>query len=357
MKTFIVILVLIVLVGCPRKHTQNLTDIDIPEFPYQNYLDSLNEGNGSLTIQNDNGFSFISDKIVYLNPKEIANRNTKIDSLADFYNAIICFNSIAYDLSTIERYASESDNFNVFAEAFEQIDFSALINADLRKSLENITKTIANSFRKGELIDNKDNSVEVFNKTLDKYYSKCFATINFIPEYNPEKVIKNYAAIHKSILKGKTDMSNHLLYKTLQESDFEKKCIYAREFAYANYKSSERDNLLLIAILDSILKNKEYSPLLPELWLIWRTTLQFILGGGSNDSGMYNLFYNNMRNTVASTYLNHLAKKSDDTLAQSKFIDLITSNITRNSACIFGNNANLDDMQLYHELLEYKGKR
>ena len=89
MRTFIVILSLVLLAGYPKKQIEDLSNISIPEFPYQDYLDSLNKGNGSLIIKNDNGFSFISDKIAYLNPKEIAHRNTKIDSLADFYNAII----------------------------------------------------------------------------------------------------------------------------------------------------------------------------------------------------------------------------------------------------------------------------
>ena len=106
-----------------------------------------------------------------------------------------------------------------------------------------------------------------------------------------------------------------------------------------------------MAIIDPILKRGNYSPLLGELWLVWRTAMQLHnLGSPSNDGPMYNLFYNDMKNKVAMTYINHIVENPQDQVALVEFARLVhTLNIVRNSQCMFGNNANLDEMDLYEE--------
>ena len=137
----------------------------------------------------------------------------------------------------------------------------------------------------------------------------------------------------------------------LNEKDFQKKCIYAREFAYSNYKSPKRDDEELVAVIDPILNGDEYSPLLGQLWLIWRTALQLdCFGSRSNDGAIYNILYDTMRTRVAGKYIEHLAPNPNDNVAFTEFFRLAYELcVVRNSPCIFGNNSNLDEMNIYEE--------
>lgn len=354
MKTLITILALLLWTGWLKAQTQSIGGIEIPEFPYQSYLDSLNTENESLTIKGDNGFSFISDKIAFLMPDEIGNRNTRIDSLIDFYNAIIIYNTSSYDIGTIARYISDTDSSQVllWADAFRQINFSMVKDPGIRNALKGVFEITADNLKQGIIVSNSNEAVGECNKLMNGYYEQisCFGQLDPDAGFNLEEVIDDYADIHKAVINDDLNIKDELLYKTLQEKDFVRKCVYAREFAYANYR--DPDYKLLVAVLDPILKSGEYSPLLTELWLMWRTTLQiYILGGRSNDSCIYNLFYNDMRNLIALTYLRHFMQNPDDSIVLHLFTELACApNIVRNSPCLFGNNANLDDMQLYYEL-------
>ena len=108
----------------------------------------------------------------------------------------------------------------------------------------------------------------------------------------------------------------------------------------------------MVAVLDKLLRANKYSPLLGELWRMWRVALQInIFGSRSNDGAMYNLFYNDMRNRVALIYIAHLKTHPYDKIAFKEFLRLAqVHNITRNSPCMFGNNANLEDMELFYSV-------
>lgn len=127
-------------------------------------------------------------------------------------------------------------------------------------------------------------------------------------------------------------------------------------FSYANYKNPEGDDKQLVAVLDQILRSNQYSPLLGELWLMWRTALQMhILGSSSNYTSMYNLFYNDMRNHVALLYITRLAEHPEDNNAFLNFYNLaMEHNITRKSSCPVGNNSMINEMDLYEEIWKKK---
>ena len=65
---------------------------------------------------------------------------------------------------------------------------------------------------------------------------------------------------------------------------------------------------------------------------------------------MYNLFYNDIKNKVAVTYIGYIAANPSDLIAFKNFVLLLyTPNIARDSKCIFGNNTNLNEMEMYFE--------
>lgn len=152
---------------------------------------------------------------------------------------------------------------------------------------------------------------EVFNAFRNPLFDAHLSDI----EFKPSEILEDYASIHSMAISDTASFRSELLQQVLRESDFNKKCVLAREFAYANYKSPYRDDKELVAVIDSILRSNKYSPLLSELWLMWLTTLQKnILSGPSNDSAMFNLFYNDMRNRIALIYIGYLKTHPHDSV-------------------------------------------
>lgn len=340
-------------VSCSKNaHDMKVADLS---FPYQEYLDSMGEDDIFPTIGDDGyGFSAISHKIRYPELSQVLASDLFADSLLQLYNTVLAVNTLAYDVSTADRYiVSDSHLVSEIADALDSINLSGIRNEKIKKSVVDICDFEVSCIRSGEYpSDSENNYNNVLNELYDSIYGSFLDYYLSDSEYSPSHVMADYDEIHARAIADTTTYREELLQKVLKEQNFEKKCILAREFAYANYKNPARDDYELVAVLDSILRSNRYSPLLEELWLMWRTALQrHIFGSPSNDSAMYNLFYNDMRNQVAVTYINHLAKNPDDKIAFLNFYRLTTDyNITRNSPCMFGNNSNLDEMYLYEEI-------
>lgn len=339
-------------------HKESSTVLKVPAFPYQTYLDSIGEDEYFPTIGHDGGgFDAISNNICYPDMPDTLSLSHFADSLILFYNAALAFNTIAYDVSTAERYMGEADFVMGQADALDSINVAGILNPEIKGALVNLSRKAATWIRSGKKPNEHNNDeIGVFYDVFNALINPLFETHACDDEFNPAAVVEDYAIIHSKAISDTTTFRNELLQQVIRESDFSKKCILAREFAFANYKSPYRDDKELVSVIDPILRANKYSPLLSELWLIWRTALQKnILSGPSNDSAMYNLFYNDMRNRIALVYIAYLKTHPHDKLAFSTFADLaMEHNITRNSQCYFGNNSMLDEMSIYDEIWNTK---
>lgn len=308
---------------------------DVSKFPYQSYLDMMGEDDFFPTIGEDGGgFNAISDKIRYLELSNNVRSSGFIDSLLAVYNMTLAYNTIAYDLGTAECFIDEPSFTNSGAHALENVNLSGIIDASVREVFSKMGKTAAQHLRKQQLQTDYGNPyVEQVYKCSDAYMNGLLNNREPAPRYDPISDLSDYVDLHKKALND-TSVSfvNNLIGRVLEEVDFKKKCILAYELAYSYYRADDPDYRDLVTIIDGILKSGEYSPLLYELWLIWRSTLQTrILSGVSNASAMYNLLYNDMRNTVAVTCLNHIASNPNDEIAIAQYIRLtITYNVVRN---------------------------
>lgn len=333
---------------------ESFTDLKVPAFPYQTYLDFIGEDESFPTIGNDGGgFDAISNNICYPEMPDTLSLSLFADSLLQFYNVAIAFNTIAYDVSTAERYMEEADFMLEQADALDSINVAGIHDPEIKDALVNLSRKAAMWIRSGKKPnEQKNDEVGVFYDVFNAFRNPLFEAHMSDDEFNPAEIVEDYAKIHSKAISDTTTFRSELLQQVLRESDFSKKCVFAREFAYANYKSPYRDDKELVAVIDPILRANKYSPLLGELWLMWRTALQKgIFSGPSNDSAMYNLFYNDMRNRIALVYISYLKTHPNDKLAFSKFAILAMEyNITRNSECFFGNNSLLDEMSLYDEI-------
>ena len=361
-KTFVSLITLIILIlaSCKKNYAER---VEIPAYPYENIdeNDSHDENNWSAVVGDDgNGFYPISKYIRYVEIPETCHNKQLADSLALYYNSVLAFNTGAYDVGTVSRYITEDNlDFKDYANALDSINISGITDTEFSNVIKQICHEAAKEIYKRN--DPNEKSYEIVSVFYDKFNSLennlIDSKLNDDFEFDPRSVVKNYDDIHKKAVSDTTNYREILLRETLLEEDFVKKTVYAREFANANYKNSKlRNDKELVAIIDSILKSGNYSPLLGELWLVWRTAMQLHnLGSPSNDGPMYNLFYNDMKNKVAMTYINHIVENPQDQVALVEFARLVhTLNIVRNSQCMFGNNANLDEMNLYEECWKNK---
>lgn len=348
--------------------------VDVPAFPYQSYLDGAKD-EFPLIGDDQYGFSPISHKIRYFEVPDSLKDNRLVDSLALLYNASLAMCALQYDAGTVSRFINDNDfDHNEFANAFKNINLSGVKDKEMRATLLALGHAGAKEIRAGNSPQDRSySSMDKFNSLFEKMLDSLFDNRNTEEEYHPEKIVSDLKTIHtfatdsnavyKGVLIDTTKMKvegyslkdasfrEELFIKTLLETDFEKKCIYAREFAYSNYGSRRGNAKELVAVIDPLLNSGEYSPLLTDLWIIWRTALQTsVFSGRSNYSAMYNLFYNDMRNKVATTFIAHIATNPDDLIAFNEFVRLLfITNIIRDSRCFFGNSANLDEMEMYSD--------
>lgn len=367
MRFCIIATTLLLLISCDQHKAVGEGNIYELAFPYQAYLDSVGEGESFPTIGNDgNGFNAISHNIVYPELPSNLSASLYADSLLQFYNIALAFNTMAYDVGTAERYLDEQADFGLKeANALESINLSGIHLPKIKEFMRIICRKNAAIIRKGEKPNERKISeigqfYDVFNDFSDQLYDAHLDD----GEFDPAKIISDYREIHSKALTDTTSFRNELLDRVLAETDFQKQCVLARELAYANYHSNstpyayylctQRDDKQIVTVLDKLLKSGKYSPLLGELWRMWRCMLQLnILGGRSNDSAMYNLFYNEMRNRIALVYIAHMVENPEDKLAFKEFARLATTyNIVRNGPGAFGNNGNLEDMELFYSVFQ-----
>lgn len=339
------------LVGCTVSSNN-----DLPTFPteYQAYLDSIPDGEGFPVISYDgNGFQAISQNVEYLILPDKLKGNAFADSLTCIYNMGSAFNAVAYDCGTADRYAGEwSDTVRLaFIDCLRKINLDGVMDDRAKIAIQNICNKASSDIAAGEKTsETQFDAVEDFYDCINSYVTPIVLRYGEAFPDDWSDGLLQYEKLHYKALTDTVKGASDILAQYVEEPDFRKKCVYAREWTLAEYKTG-RDAQMLVAVIDPLLRSGEYSPLLADLWLRWRTALQiYVFGGRSNDSPMYNLFYNSMKNRIVLTYIKRLAEHPNDAVAFKGFLRLCyTVNICRNSGALLGNNATSDEMELYNE--------
>ena len=323
----------------------------MPKFPYQGYLDALEVDSFAEITDNDFGYNPIGPHVRYLELPDKLAGNALADSLLQFYNTALAYNAFVYDVGTAERYLYEDSTNVEFANAFESFNLSGVKNERFNKLLQSSARIIAEVLRKGESpMDSPNADFEIFMSEFDAYTTDLFMPRFTYEEFDPYYEIDNYYEFHDKAITDSLHFRGELLQMVLNEKDFTHQCIYACEYAYSNYASEEKNYEDVIAVFDMLLRANKYSPMLRDMWRIWRVTLQKdLLAGMSNDSPMYNLFYNDMRNRVALTLIEYMASNPDDFVAFMEFVKLgLAENINRHSGVLVGSNVLKEDMELLY---------
>lgn len=328
--------------SCKEKKT-----VDLPEFPYESYVQTVENGDGVLDGYGD-GLQPISDKAVYLElPADLAD-NSFVDSLAVIYNANRALGAMVYDLTTASRNSQDSALAATCGIAMMNIAPAGISDTAVCAAVIAVGKSVgADVARNVDTYQVQYPESYRLNDMIESYYRPL--TVGRQEQAWPQAgdAIADYAEVHRRAVSDTTDYGDTLLEKALTGSSFEARAAYAHEYGLWAMRN-RGDARTMVAVIDPILRSDRYAPELADLWLMWRTALQLnLLGGRSNDSRMYNLFYNEMCDRVALCYLRHLVENRADDGAFNAYIYLaMNRGVVRQSSCIFGNNANLDEMNL-----------
>ena len=345
-------------ISIDEEEEEEEVQVQYPKFPYEEQMNSKDSDGYTLIIGDDgDGYQPISARIRYPQLPDYISANQFADSLLLLYNGGLAFSHMSYDLGTADRYMDSRD-ITPFANEFDLVNLSGIANPKIRKALQEMGSTYATWIRtkKEDLFSTDvpaiDDFYEVYNPIGYKIFDRCADAEPF----DPAMLIADYESIHAKAITDTLNFCAELYDRVAREKDFEKRCILAREFAYATHKSQNGDYKDLVAVIDPLLQSGSYSPYLRELWLIWRATLQIhLFGSRSNYSGMYNLFYSDMKNKIAITYIDYIINHPEDKLALFEFMNLTVDwDIVRNSGYLLGNNANLDEMLLIDYVINPK---
>lgn len=122
---------------------------------------------------------------------------------------------------------------------------------------------------------------------------------------------------------------------------------------WANNEFSPSDDYWIIAVAERLMHSKKYSPLLSNVWLVWRTLIQPEYGM-SRDSRIPNDMYNEYRKLCFKTVLKYLESHPDDAMAKNCAIVLMSrGNVNRGGEYPFGNQNAIEALNVMPE--RYKG--
>ncbi|MDE7394220.1 MAG: hypothetical protein K2M80_07085, partial [Muribaculaceae bacterium] len=355
------------LASCSKKSasdTSDASDASAPQlckdslvFPYQDILQQdFNDQQTSFIIGDDgDGFQPVSDKIRYPKVPAGAYYSASTDSLLQYYNVQLALHALESDIYAAERYSDDTDYIDATIEAIGSINLSGIKDKTLHDKLKRLADAYANCVR----TDNNDEipglSEDLFTP-LAQFGSRLQTPEVLDAGFRKDSLIADIKEVYTNAVSDST-YSATLLDRVIAEQDFERQTILTHPLMIAYQINPDANNDEVFAIIDHQLRDGRYSTELVWLWKIWRVFLQTdYFSGLSNDSPFYNLFYNDMRNRVAITLLNHINQQPDDLIALVMFNNLCNErNICRGGADnLFGNNAFSDRISLIERFINLK---
>lgn len=149
-----------------------------PEFPYQEYLDATGDANAFPVIGDDgDGFNAISHNIRYPELPESLRMSQFADSLLQYYDIALAYNTMAYDTGTAIRYMSESGSGIEYADALDSINLDPIKSLEIKKQLREITGNAARWIREGiDPNSQEDEAIDRFYDAFNPFVASLLAT-------------------------------------------------------------------------------------------------------------------------------------------------------------------------------------
>lgn len=291
----------------------------------------------------DNGIEILTGKI---NIDNINSSSIFLKDLCDAFNAFTILNSVRNDMELYLRFEKE-DAIQPFKE-FKVSNISDETISDLANNYISNTFKFRNDTT-GIVIDEynqfKSSLIERFR--VDKYGE--MSEDIYWKEYDENRRVANFDSILELRIENVYKARNLLEPLINTETDFDKQCIYLKEYAKTFYDGEYRDERFdrLFLQLENQMNEGKYSIYLMEIWRIWRFLFQ---DGQSKDSPIYNKVYNKMRLVCCHNILNYIEEHPDDMMAINQFLVMASlDNINRYGEYPYGNQIVMEDISLFPE--------
>lgn len=245
-----------------------------------------------------------------------------------------------------------------------EIKTDVIKDSEIQVAAEKYVKTLADVLPRDTALWDETDSL-LWDKVWSAYtsygdiLSKRFAlehygniTAEDVDKYlDGRKFIPNYDSIYALRIEQSEENERYLKKMAQQASDLERKCLYTIEYAHQRRYDESHPALTL---LEELMKSKQYSRYLYEVWQTWRCVKQVGISP-SRDGMILNLEYNQMRFRCLNAVLRQIINHPKDIMAVNQFMFLASyDNIIRYSNYMFGNSSSLEQMVLFPEILEDK---
>lgn len=282
-----------------------------------------------------------TDKISFFELRS-SDEAPQMKRLRDGYNSFLIQTTIWTAIDDWIRFDSCPDSL------INAIDCSVIAEVETRKKLESYRSDLLKLTPKGrgdnsvfdQMYDLKTNLV---NELVETYNSLNYISLSEDEFW--ERVDKNhYVEDYDSIIQTRAEdeqLCLELKKKYAAATSFNERAILAIEIAHAGDGS--------LFILDSLMKQGEYSPYLYEMWKVWRCIYQY-MNGASKDSDILNDEFNAMRLVVAETIWKYLMAHPEDEVAINEFTLMSArENIYRYGIYDYGNQNMMEMVELFPE--------
>ena len=126
---------------------------------------------------------------------------------------------------------------------------------------------------------------------------------------------------------------------------FDEQCSLWRK--WANCGKSEAEDEWIVAVATLLMKSGHYSPILNEVWIIWRALCQSLYFGASRDSCIPNDYYNSYRRLCYLACLPRVESHPDDVFAMNCAASIGgRTNMNRFGQNYFGNEAMIESLMM-----------
>ena len=348
--------IIIMNLGCSRNNkisqnansgSRNSDSIDVT-------IDSIENDTSELV-----GYETLSDKDLWLmvRPSDIKSDLSK--RLVDAYNASVVQNSIFSDFDLLMRF--DDDIKHDVEKAIKSLDVTKVNDTETSSKLAAYQKEMLYllTVNPGNVDQNVHNpwkaQDDLFEYLSKKYNVSTFGKLDedkYWAEYNSCPSVPEWKELKEK--RGDKGLVKELRKKYGQAKDFDAQCVYAIELAHAydaDLDSWTDDDFKnpAISVLESLMKKRQYSLYLNELWRHWRVLYQDSQGA-SKDSEIPNRLYNIYRNICACTILSYIEEHPQDIYAINEFLVMACKeNIFREGEYSYGNQAAIEKYYLFPE--------
>lgn len=294
----------------------------------------------------DNGIEILSDDKYYFSDIKSEINTPLLKDMRDAYHAFTILNSVRNDMELFFRF-----NMEEAVLPLEHLKVSNVSDETIRNSAN---KYISNTFMSrndttGIVTDeyNHFKSILIDRYQVDKY--GAMSEEIYWNEYDENKRVANFDSILTLRIEDENKARDFLETHIITEKDFDKQCIYLKEYAKTFYNGKARDERFdkLFLKLENQMNQEKYSIYLMEIWRLWRV---FFQEGHSKDSPIYNKIYNEMRLVCCRTILNHIIEYPMDIMAINQFLVMASlDNINRYGEYPYGNQVVMEEINLFPE--------